>query len=369
MSASLGHGLVLSEASPEPLQRLQLRFAKYLGRELFGLPLTLLPAPQQKAAIELRRRFEALTRTARRQAFALLLRPQLHVHLLCAALAAREQRLEEAVRQQQYVWPQLAFEMRLDGHLEPEGWTWPEPGHAGPASPRHRMPETAYAAIGRAMVLALVDHNPLSMNEAHPDKQGNALDLGEASSEDWVAALRGGLDLIETHLPGLRYEMDRVIHQFVPVGTDDRVHLSASYAESVGTIYLSLHPSLMTMTEAIIHEYQHNKLNMLFSLDPVMHNAYHPLYSSPVRPDPRPLAGVLLAAHAFVPVAELYRRLDDPRLQTRFATIVEKNREALETLTEHAQATPAGQAVIDELCQLHTTHAAAVAARATGGAA
>src|SRR6185503_20664745 len=89
--------------------------------------------------------------------------------------------------------------------------------------------------------------------------------------------------------------------------------LSASYQEAIGTIYMTLHPSLMTMTEALIHEFSHNKINALFEIDDVLENAWSPLYASPVRPDPRPLHGVLLAVHAFLPVARLYEALIQAR--------------------------------------------------------
>ena len=67
----------------------------------------------------------------------------------------------------------------------------------------------------------------------------------------------------------------------------------------------------MIMTEAIIHEFQHNKFNVSAYSAEYLTNAFHPLYKSPVRPDPRPLWGILLAVHAFLPVAELYRRMRD----------------------------------------------------------
>ncbi len=358
MSAwTFGSGLVLSEGAPEPLRRLQVRFAKHLGRELFRLDVSLLGGDQRRSAGDLRAHFEGLSRRSRSTAYAVLLRPELHVHLLCAARAAGDGRWEAAVDHQRALWPQLAFELRLEQKGPRSQWSWPPPARSGVMGcPRRRVPDGLFHPVAGAMVLALHDDNPLSMSEAHPDKQGNAMTLGDATVATWIESLRAGLESIQTHLPGLRQEMDRVIHQFVPVGTYREAHLSASYAESVGTIYLSLHPSQMTMTEAIIHEHQHNKLNMLLALDPVMHNAYQPLYASPIRPDPRPLSGVLLAAHAFIVVAEYYRRVRDPRLDGRFAAIVANNDAALDTLTASAEPTPAGQAVIAELARLHAQH-------------
>ena len=104
-----------------------------------------------------------------------------------------------------------------------------------------------------------------------------------------------------------------MLHEIIPVGYDAVRHLSASYREAVGTVYLTLHPSVMIMTEAVIHEFQHNKFNVSAYSADYLSNAFHPLYKSPVRPDPRPLWGILLAVHAFLPVAELYRRMRDDR--------------------------------------------------------
>ena len=204
------------------------------------------------------------------------------------------------------------------------------------------------------IVLALADNNPLAMLEAHPDKEGNALDLGGRTAQAWIEELRADLAVIREHLPLLREEIDLILHQLVPVGYDEQKHLSASYREAIGTVYLTLHPQRMTMVEAVIHEYQHNKLNAVVELDPLLQNPPGELHTSPVRPDPRPLFGILLAVHAFVPVAELYRRrmaIDDPqgRLQERHARIVKGNREGLDVLLAHGRPTAAGRALLEEL--------------------
>ncbi len=219
--------------------------------------------------------------------------------------------------------------------------------------------DPAFAPIDRGLVLATVDNNPLSMFEAHPDKEGNAIDLGGRPATTWAETLRDGLKLIERYLPDLRAEIDLFIHQVVPVGFDEHTHLSASYQEAIGTIYMTLHPQRMTMVEATIHEFQHNKLNALFELDPVLHNAFHPLYQSPVRPDPRPLHGIILAVHAFQPVARLYERMleardpatEDPFFARRYAQIRAKNHEGATVLLEHARPTPVGQGLLDEIAR------------------
>jgi hypothetical protein len=213
--------------------------------------------------------------------------------------------------------------------------------------------EHPYRPIDDDTVLALVDNNPLAMVEAHPDKQGNAIDLGGRPVEQWVAAVRDALDTVAKYLPELREEMRLYVQAVVPVGYHAEKHLSASYREAIGTIYLSLHPSPMTMVEALVHEFQHNKLNALHELDDVLENAAGEAYPSPVRPDPRPLQGVLLAVHAFVPVARLYERMieaGDGRAQAeRWRDIVRGNREGMEVLRAHARPTPVGRGLLDEL--------------------
>lgn len=213
--------------------------------------------------------------------------------------------------------------------------------------------------ITDTLVLAGVDNNPLAMSEAHPDKAGNRLDLGGRPASEWTRALARGLDLIAAYMPELRAEIDLFLHQIVPVGYDAHTHLSASYQEVIGTVYMTLHPQLMTMVEATIHEFQHNKLHAQLELDPLLRNAFHPLYSSPVRPDPRPLQGVLLAVHAFQPVARLYQLMratghegtDRPDFERRYAQIVAGNHEGATVLLEHGQATPIGQGLLDEIAR------------------
>jgi HEXXH motif-containing protein len=212
-----------------------------------------------------------------------------------------------------------------------------------------------FPTIAGDIVLATVDDNPLADVEAHPDKAGNAVDLGGASADAWRSSLAESLALIADYLPELRREIDLFVQQFVPVGVDAVSHLSASYQEAIGTVYLSLHPRLMTMTEAVIHEFSHNKLNALFEVDPVLTNAFTTLHRSPVRPDPRPLHGILLAVHAFLPVARLYERMiaaGDPRVagaDTRYGDILRGNHEGAQVILERGEPTALGAGLVAEI--------------------
>ncbi len=259
-------------------------------------------------------------------------------------------------------WPSCCWSSRWRGHaiaIGPDRLTIESAsGHADVALDALRG-NALYRTIEGSIVLALADDNPLALLDAHPDKQGNAIDLGGHSEEEWIETLRASLALIERHLPALRAEIDLFIHQIVPVGWDAEKHLSASYQEAIGTIYLTLHPSLMTMVEAVIHEFSHNKVNALFELDPVIENARDALYASPIRPDPRPLHGVLLAVHAFLPVARLYERMlaaadplaASPSFRARYAQIRATNHEAADLVLTHGLPTPIGRGLLDEIAR------------------
>jgi HEXXH motif-containing protein len=231
--------------------------------------------------------------------------------------------------------------------------------------------ERRFWPVGRVSHLATVDHNPIAAFETHPNKTGNLIDLGGRSEGEWTAILAASFALVERFMPGEFAEMAMMLQEIIPVGYDDVRHLSASYREAIGTIYLTLHPNLMTMTEAIIHEFQHNKLNVSSYSAAYLSNPFHPLYRSPVRPDPRPLWGILLAVHAFLPVAELYRRMRDgghslaahPGFERRMSEIDLKNHEGMEMLRAHASFTPAGRALFDELEALEDRHLAERTAR------
>jgi len=209
--------------------------------------------------------------------------------------------------------------------------------------------------------LALQDANPLSMDEAHPDKSGNAIDLGGRSVADWVSSLREALELIRVGLPEWWSELPASLERLLPVGFEPERHLSASYQEAPNMAYLTLHPDPLTMAEAIIHETQHGRLNRLMMLDPVLRNGQSAWTSSPVRPDMRPLSGVLLAAHAFVPVGALHARLAaqghplsrSPHFVRRRAEVSESNARALGTLAELGEPSPAGRRLLSDLEVLH----------------
>lgn len=208
---------------------------------------------------------------------------------------------------------------------------------------------------------AMYDSNPLSMYEAHPDKFGNAISLGNQPLDVWLKAFHEALELIRIALPTWFEEIKTSARRFIPVGYLPERHLSATYREAPGVAYLTLCDNPLTIAEAMVHETQHTKANLLSWIDPIVHNGHTCWTQSPVRPDLRPLWGVLLAVHAFVPVSALHHRLaemDHPvtrgdRFLRRRVEVIAGNHRGMKAVLENAEPTASGKRMIDEMHALH----------------
>lgn len=254
-----------------------------------------------------------------------------------------------------------------------DGVSYPLPLDTEPAAHPSVRVDRPFHSIeaGSLPALALADVNPLSMLEEHPDKSGNAIDLGGREPTEWTSALADAMALIRQGLPELHREIAGSLERVVPVGFEPERHLSASYREAPGLVYLTLHPSALTLAEAIVHETQHGKLNVLRWFDAVLENGDTTWSRSAVRPDLRPLSGVLLAVHAFVPVAALHLALAEaghpltktPHFERRRAEVLAANAHGLSTLKELGKPTAVGRRVVDGLEELQ----AVAVARAPAG--
>jgi HEXXH motif-containing protein len=233
---------------------------------------------------------------------------------------------------------------------------------------------TLHTIDGATAHLALHDANPLAMLEDHPEKSGNAIDLGRREPSEWTRALADAIELIRITLPTLHAELALSLSRIVPVGYEPERHLSASYREAPGLVYLTLHPSVLTLAEAIVHETQHGKLNVLSFFDPALTNGRTTWTPSPVRPDLRPLSGVLLAVHAFVPVAALHLRLAElghpiaatPELAARREQVLAGNERGLRIVRELGEPTAIGREILDALERTHAVTRAAMPSASFG---
>jgi HEXXH motif-containing protein len=70
-------------------------------------------------------------------------------------------------------------------------------------------------------------------------------------------------------------------------------------------VFLTLHNELQAI-EALVHESAHQHLFMAEATSALVDPRHTSVYKSPLRDDPRPLRGVLLACHALAYIAAFY---------------------------------------------------------------
>jgi hypothetical protein len=119
-------------------------------------------------------------------------------------------------------------------------------------------------------------------------------------------------------------------------------------------IFISHHPyDFMWVTENLIHECAHSRLNQLFLIDPVVLNDHEERFKSPWRKDPRPMKGVFHGAYAFARVAlwleRLYSVYKDNKILNRLEFVEVQLKEAIEVINTYGKLSPLGEHVFKEI--------------------
>lgn len=81
---------------------------------------------------------------------------------------------------------------------------------------------------------------------------------------------------------------------------------SGSRSDLPGVVFFDLHGGEHQIREALVHESAHQYLCLEEAAGPLIDPAHKGTYVSPLRPDPRPLRGILLAYHALVYMCAYY---------------------------------------------------------------
>jgi HEXXH motif-containing protein len=380
MAAPSLYGITMPEASAPTLRAVIARRCQILARDYLALPRSAERTdPGAVLAALLREEPRCVVRALRRPTVAVLLgeahrvarastgaeyrraRRRVDLTLLAELAGTGELPREIAVAPDGDAWPTILSIASRTGGAPPPGATLVfGPRGVDLAIDGARRPwarETTCFPIEGNICLAVRDDNPMLHVQAHPERAGNVVDLGGEPLGQWLASLREALAILREHAPHVHEEMRLALEIIVPTGHDAERHFSVSYPDAVGAVYMSLHPNVMTLAEALIHEWQHNKLNAVLRWDPLLADADGPRFASPVRPDPRPLRGVLMAVHAFLPVAMLYERMTAAAHpltrgrdgQNRFREIVAINREAAAVVLTHGRPTRLGAELLDEI--------------------
>ncbi len=97
----------------------------------------------------------------------------------------------------------------------------------------------------------------------------------------------------------------RVVIPMLP--REGGVFRSGSQADLPGLVYTDLHGGPAQILETVVHETAHNHLYVAEAQGPLVDPGHHGRYHSPLRPEPRPLRGILLACHALAYICAAFR--------------------------------------------------------------
>lgn len=113
--------------------------------------------------------------------------------------------------------------------------------------------------------------------------------------------------LLEELLPDCADWIAAATSVVIPLYSKDRQQFrSGSAADLPGLIQMDLGSELQIL-EALVHETAHRHLYLAEAASPLVDPMHKACYRSPLRPDPRPLRGLLMAWHALSYIALFYR--------------------------------------------------------------
>ena len=119
------------------------------------------------------------------------------------------------------------------------------------------------------------------------------------------------------------------------------------------------HPEL-ALLEAILHEYNHNKINLVLQTETLVLNDRQEIYYSPYRPDARHIQGIYLGLHALAGAywviwnAHVQWILTLPEnWQEKATAYVLKNGLSLQVLDKYALLSPLGKEILEGMRSVH----------------
>jgi HEXXH motif-containing protein len=171
--------------------------------------------------------------------------------------------------------------------------------------------------------------------------------------------LAGAFDFLIRVWPDAIPDIVSTFRGVVALETPQGTTFSASTPAVPRLIQLTIRPdeSPEVLAECIVHEIAHVKLDLLWSLHPLLTNDAEPRYRHPWRRDLRPMRGVLLGAHAFLNVAEMNQRGAataplDAFMQQEMEKRRREVREAMRVLERDALFTPLGRQIYDQMTEV-----------------
>ena len=184
--------------------------------------------------------------------------------------------------------------------------------------------------------------------------------------QDWLTLYAKVFDTLRAIDPWFYSEITQVLQKIVPIGISKDSHNSGSFSDCIGHIYMSypiwrLDP-VIAVLEAVIHEYNHNKLHIIKISDPLITNSWEEIYYSPYRPDARHLNGIYAWLHALTAVIfvmfswlDRWAILYDESLVLKSILYFMKDAASIRVLEKYGNFTELGLELLKEMKELQNS--------------
>jgi uncharacterized protein len=196
------------------------------------------------------------------------------------------------------------------------------------------------------------------MDEIDPFRMPAAPHLGSAPDHSrWRSAFADAWTLLHQHHPAVAAEVAAVITAVVPLAKPPDGQVSSSSPEAFGAVAMSEPPDPVDVALTLAHETQHMKLSAVLDLVRLIRPDNGSRYYAPWREDPRPAAGLLQGAYAFLGVTAFWRRqrdvtaASDSLAEVEFARWRDAAALACETLLVSGQLTEDGEIFVATMAE------------------
>jgi HEXXH motif-containing protein len=202
--------------------------------------------------------------------------------------------------------------------------------------------------------VAIDDLDPFRM----PAVAGLAPRLTAVAAGGWERILDAGWSVLAAGHPEVAAEAAEAISAIVPMRSSDHGQLSSSSPEAFGAVAMSEPPDPATCAVTLTHELQHLKLCAVLDIVRLTRQDDGRRYYAPWRADPRPIAGLLQGAYAYLGVTEFWRRQRQLaagpaqlRAESEFSLWRSGTARVVDTLLSSGGLTRAGTAFVQRMSQ------------------
>ncbi len=218
---------------------------------------------------------------------------------------------------------------------------------------------------GTQISLTMQFANPDIDKHTHPDHRLLTAGYGHKSPNEWRELFYNVFSIIKKVSPGFMSEIDRLLIKIIPFGISLGSHNSGSYSDVIWHITMSYPIEIelpeIAVLEAILHEYNHNKMNLIMQTEKLILSDMREIYYSPYRPDARHIHGIYLGLHALAGAYWVIWQahiagvliLSDSWLEKAVLYTL-KNWLSLQILDHHARLTPLWKELLEDMRAVHT---------------